>query len=467
MQKGLIMNHQNMTTTEAIAHFIAETRYEDLPQKALNIAKMAITDFCGVAMAGTKQPLAEILQKYIEGTGGNPQATIFGSGMRSSVENAAMVNGAIGHALDFDDWSMATHGHPSVFLVPPLFALAEQYGFSGKDILTAYVVGFEVVAMIPYTVTMRHFDQGWHPTGTLGALGATAAVCNILKLPVESVRRAIGMGCSMAAGIRVNNGTMTKPLHAGNAAAVGIKAAKLASLGYTSEVNMIDMVRGYIYSFGYTDPLDWDSILDKLGTDYEICGNEGINIKPYPACGGTAFAADAVKQLRKKYDFSLDDIKEIELWVNPIAGLPLIHHNPTKGLQGKFSLEYTTARALVSGTVRLSDFTDEKVNEPIIKELESKMLWMVKYPQPSASGSAAEFDPKGVLLRMKDGRELLEECFIHVGMPQNPMPQDVLEEKFRDCASYALPDEKINECLANLRKFEELTDIGAVLSCMH
>lgn len=457
------MNHENMRPTEAIASFIANTRYEDIPEKAIKIAKMAFTDFIGVAMAGTKQPLHSILVEYAKGTGGNEQATVFNSGMKTSMEHAAMINGAAGHALDFDDWSMATHGHPSVFLVPTVLALAEEYGFSAKEILTAYVVGFEVAAMVPYVATMRHYDQGWHITGTIGAMGAAAAACNILKLPQEAVQRAIGMACSMAAGIRANNGTMTKPLHAGNAASSGIKAARLAALGYTSEPNIVDIPRGFIYSFGYTDSLDWDVILDKLGENYEICGNEGINIKPYPACGGIAFAVDAVKKLRAKYEYELDDIKEIELWVNPIAGLPLIHHNPSKGLEGKFSLEYSTARALLTGGLKLADFTDEKVNEPAIKALMKKMIWTEKYPMPSEKGSAEEFDPKGILLRMNDGRELLSEVFIHVGMPENPMPRDILIEKFRDCTSYALPEDKINKLIEVLDRFEDLENITELM----
>ena len=461
------MNHLNMTPTEAIANFISNTHYEDIPEQALKTAKMAMTDFIGVAMAGTREPLFEKIVSYVKSTGGREQATIFcGGGLRTSMENAAMVNGAVGHALDFDDWSMAVHGHPSIFLVPTLLAIAEEYGCSGQDILAAYVVGFEVVAMIPYAVTIRHYDQGWHLTGTLGALGAAAAACNLLRLPADKVRYAIGMSCSMAAGIRANNGTMTKPLHAGNAAAVGIKAAKLAALGYTSETNIIDIPRGFLYSFGYTEPLDWDSILDRLGVDYEISGNEGINIKPYPACGGTAFSIDAVKELRSKYSFSLDDIKEIELWVNPIAGLPLIHHNPKRGLEGKFSLEYTTARALISGTVKLSDFTDEKVNEPEVQNLIKKMIWLEKYPMPSSKGTAEEFDPKGILLRMKDGRELLSEVFIHVGMPQKPMPKDALEEKFHDCASYALSDDKIEEILKIMDSFETLDNTGKLMGLL-
>lgn len=455
-----------MKPTEAIANFISHTRFEDIPEQAIKIAKMAMTDFIGVAVAGAKQPLQDKLLAYVKGTGGNQQATILGGGMRTSMENAAMVNGAAGHALDFDDWSMATHGHPSVFLVPPLLALAEQFGFSGKEILTAYVVGFEVVAMIPYVVTMRHYDQGWHLTGTLGALGAAAAACNILNLPVDGVKQAIGLSCSMAAGIRANNGTMTKPLHAGNAAAIGIKAARLASLGYTSETDIIDIPRGYLYSFGYIESLDWDSILDKLGVNYEICGNEGINIKPYPACGGTAFSIDAVKELRAKYAFTVEEIKEIELWVNPIAGLPLIHHNPSKGLEGKFSLEYTTARALISGTVKLADFTDEKVNEPVIKDLMKKMIWLEKYPFPSAAGSAEEFDPKGILLRLNDGRELLSEVFIHVGMPQKPITKEALVEKFHDCASYALSDENIKKVLEILDGFEDLENVSCLMSLL-
>ena len=460
------MNHMNMTPTEAIAAFIADTRYEDLPEKAVQTAKMALTDFIGVAMAGTREPLHGILLNYVRDCGGNPKASVFSSGMKTSAEFAAMVNGAAGHALDFDDWSMATHGHPSVFLVPTLLALGEEYGFSAKELLAAYVVGFEVAAMFPYAATIRHYDQGWHITGTIGALGAAAAACSLMKLPREAVQRAIGMSCSMAAGIRANNGTMTKPLHAGNAAANGVKAARLAALGYTAEPNIIEIPRGFLYSFGFTEALDWDEILDRLGSRFEICGNEGINIKPYPACGGIAFAVDAVKELRARYEFELDEIREIELWVNPIAGLPLIHHNPKKGLEGKFSLEYATARALLTGGLKLDDFTDEKVNEPAIKALMAKMIWTEKYPMPSKNGSAEEFDPKGILLRMADGRELLSEVFIHAGMPQKPMPRERLEEKFRDCAGYALSAEKIDKVLALLNRFEELDSVAKLMDIL-
>lgn len=455
-----------MGPTEYISEFIHDTTYASLPQKVVDTARTAITDFIGVALAGAGEPINALLHEYARDVGGNEQATVIGSGYRTSAGMAAMLNGAIGHALDFDDWSMAVHGHPSVFLVPPLMALAEQYGFSGKDIITAYVAGYECVALIPFTVTLRHFDQGWHPTGTLGTFGATAACCKLLGLSVEETNRAIGIGCSMAAGIRCNNGTMTKPLHAGNAAANGIKAAKLAKLGYTSAKNIIEITRGFLYSFGYTGELDWDAILAPVGKEFQLVGNEGLNIKPYPCCGGNAFAIDAVKLLKKRHNFDLKDIKEIELWVNTIAHLPLIYHNPKKGLEGKFSLEYNTARALVDGNVGLSDFTDERVNDPAVRALMSKMIWTVKYGDPG-EGKADAFDPKGVLIRMNDGTEYFEEVFIHMGMPQNPMPKDEFEKKFHDCASISLPKNKIAACYDMLSRFEELETVDGLINMLH
>ena len=450
----------DVKATEIVSNYIVNTKYEQLPARAVELAKAAFTDCLGVAVAGFGEELSRHILEYVKSNGGSDQATVYGCGLRTSVENAALVNGAMAHALDFDDWALTVHGHPSVYLVPGLIALAEKYGFGGKEIITAYAVGFETVALLPYYITQTWFDQGWHPTGVSGTLGSCAAACNIMGLSADKVKYAVGIACAEAAGIRANNGTMCKALHAGNAAMNGIKAAKLADLGLDSCPNMLEVTRGFIKSFGYNEEPDWEEILKDLGKEYKLCGPRGLNIKPYPCCGGNNFAVEAVLQLKSDFDFNIADIKSIDMLVNPQAHLALIYHDAKTGLQGKFCMEFIVARTLLYGPLTLADFTDDAVRDPAVRELMKKCRWVVHYPMPSKDGNADEFDPKGVTLYLKDGRVLTRECFAHLGMPSRPMPKDIIEKKFRDCAGIYLPAGKIENCLESLDKLEELDDIN-------
>lgn len=458
--KGIKMKKTDIFSDE-ISKFIAKTNYEDIPQAAIDIARMGITDFVGVALAGSKEDLCEILHRYVQKMGGNSQASIIGSGYKTSTYQAALVNGAIGHALDYDDWSMAFYGHPTVSIAPAILAVGESIGASGRDILTAYVIGFEVCACIPWLVKKNHYDQGWHITGTLGSIGAAAAISWLLNLNADQIKISLGIAASLASGIRANNGTMTKPLHAGQAAANGIQAVLLAKDGYTAISNIFEAERGFFKAFGHNETVDWKEITNNLGKTFIITNPEGLLIKPYPSCGGTHFAIDAVLDIKKNYEFSLDDILEIELGVNPVAELPLIYHRPKTGLQGKFSLEYTVARALISGPVNLDHFTDEMVNQPEVLSLIDKMKWMVKFPMPS-QGSFTEFDPKSVLIKLKDGREIYKEVLISKGMRDNPLTPEEFKLKYTNCASKVLSNEKVTksfEMLSNLQGIKDINDL--------
>ncbi|MCL1828541.1 MAG: MmgE/PrpD family protein [Oscillospiraceae bacterium] len=450
--------------TEIVSNYTANTKYEHLPARAIELTKAAFIDCLGVAVAGSEEPLSRHILEYVKTAGGNEQATVFGCGLRTSAENAALVNGAMAHALDFDDWALCVHGHPSVYLVSSLIALAEKHGYSGKDIITAYVVGFEVVAMLPYYITQSWFDQGWHPTGVSGTLGSCAAACNIMGLDAEKIKFAVGIACAEAAGIRANNGSMSKALHAGNAAMNGIKAAKLAGLGLDSCPNMLEVNLGFIKSFGFNEEADWNEILKDFGREYKLCGPRGLNIKPYPCCGGANFAVEATLMLKADFDFKIDDIESIDLLVNPQAHLALIHHDAKTGLQAKFCMEYVVARTLLHGPLTLADFTDEAVNDGAVRRLMEKCKWVVHYHMPSKEGNADEFDPKGVTLHLKDGRALTRECFAHLGMPSRPMPEEMLEKKFRDCAGMKLPAAKVEKCLELLKNLEKLDNINELVA---
>jgi 2-methylcitrate dehydratase PrpD len=228
--------------TEKLAHFVAETDTSDIPQQALIVAKSAITDYIGVTFPGSMEETGKIIAEYARRMGGEEESSVIGGGFKTSSYLASLANGTAGHALDYDDGG--GFGHCSVVLAPAVLAIGESIGASGKDLLSAYVVGFEAVSTFHGMVGPAHYARGWHSTATTGSLAATAAVAWLLKLNSHQVRMALGITGSLLGGLRQNFGTMTKPLHAGNAASNGVKAAVLAKMGFTADENIIEAPGG-------------------------------------------------------------------------------------------------------------------------------------------------------------------------------------------------------------------------------
>ncbi|MBI3931453.1 MAG: MmgE/PrpD family protein, partial [Chloroflexi bacterium] len=386
--------------TDKISHFITETAPEDIPQDAVRLARLGITDFIGVALAGSREESSSIIVDYARKMGGVPQVSIIGGGFKTSPYLAALVNGTVGHSLDYDDVAISLIGHPSVFLVPAILAIGESAGASGKDVLTAYVIGYETSCQIAKPVLQSHYVQGWHSTATFGTLGAAASVAWLLKLKVHQVKQALGIAASLAGGLRQNFGTMTKPLHAGMAAAHGIQAALLARAGFTADDSIIEASLGFARVFGHSEAVDWTKVKENLGKTFLITSAEGLSIKPYPSCGFTHCAIEAALHVKAEHKVKAADIAEVELGVSPFDKQILIHHHPKTGLEGKFSLEYCVAQALLSGEVKLKHFTDAAVAEPQGKSLMKKMKWVERYPMP-VMGTPEGFGHKSVTVRLK------------------------------------------------------------------
>ncbi len=410
------------------------------------MARLGITDFIGVAFAGLREEQSKIIVDYARKMGGVPQASIIGGGFKTSPYLAALVNGTIGHSLDYDDMAISLIGHPSVFLVPTIFAIGESVGSSGEDVLTAYVVGYETACHIARPILQSHYVQGWHSTSTFGTLGAAASAAWLLRLNAHQVREALGIAASLAGGLRQNFGTMTKPLHAGKAAANGVQAALLAQAGFTADNSIIEAPLGFAKVFGHSGEVDWAKVGENLGVTFLITSAEGLSIKPYPSCGFTHCAIDAALYIKGEHKVNAADIAEVELGVSPFDKQILIHHRPRTGLEGKFSLEYCVARVLLSGELRLKHFTDEAVTEPPVKSLVGKMKWVEKYPMP-VMGTPEGFGSKSVTVKLKDGKGYCKEVTIAKGMPQNPLTPDEFNSKYRDCASTMLSKEDVEKSL--------------------
>jgi len=230
-----------MTLIDGIAERIGAIHYGGLPVEAIARARTAILDTVGVTLAGAREPCAEIVARSIRlGADTSGECLIFGSNRRTGALDAALINGTASHALDFDDVSNSLGGHPSAPILPALFALAELLDSDGRAFVTAYVAGFETETRIGRGVHFHHYEKGWHPTATLGVFGAAAACCHLLGLDNARTAQALAIAASLAAGLKANFGTMTKPLHVGHTARSGLFAAQLAREGFTANPGALE-----------------------------------------------------------------------------------------------------------------------------------------------------------------------------------------------------------------------------------
>ncbi|MDY6918329.1 MAG: MmgE/PrpD family protein [Chloroflexota bacterium] len=443
--------------TERISRFVVDTTYDSLPPEAIRSAKQAIVDCLGCAVAGSAEDGGKILSGYVKEKACKPEAGIIGGGFRSSPPEAAWVNGMLAHVLDYDDVAIPTGGHPSVAILPTALALGEALHSSGKDVLLAYIMGFEAMCTIGRGVTGRHYILGWHCTATNGALGAAVVGAKLLKLDLAKTRMAIGIAASTTGGLKQNFGTMTKSLHAGNAARVGVVAASLAERGFTAVEDILETPQGFAKVFGGGEELDVAAAAQDIGRPYMIAST--LEIKPYPSCRGTHPAIDAALGIRKGDQFNLDDVAEIEVhgsaWIQSAAQ----YTRPKSALEGKFSVEYCVARVLLENEVGMKHFTDEQVLEPKAQELVNKTTYI---PDPEATG----FAPCEVVVKLKDGRTLSHKVTSVSGDPTSPVSEETLFTKYRDCASAVLSAAAVDKSLdmaANLDKVDDIAELMGIL----
>ncbi len=344
-----------MGTTETLARWIVATKYDDIPAAAFAQAKKSILDYIGTATYGTSTPLGKIILEFTREQGGNPQARVIATNIRTSSTAAAFANGAAGHAEDFDDLG-GVGGHPATVLTPTVLALADELHLSGRDVLTAWVVGYEIGTRLSSNI---HTDRDWHPTAIYGTMAAAAAASKLLGLDVEKTRMALGIAGSEAGGLRRNFGTMTKPFHPGQVARNGVIAAKLAAKGFTADPDIIEGRQGYADNFGGAK-CNIPAITKFLGKIYFL-EDEGTRIKPWPCCGGNHQTLTGLLALLKEKKLKAAEIELVEhIGPNiPCTGA-LLRSTVTQGLEGKFTLAYNISAAIIDGKVDYETFTDKR-----------------------------------------------------------------------------------------------------------
>ncbi|HXH21928.1 MAG TPA: MmgE/PrpD family protein [Dehalococcoidia bacterium] len=444
--------------TERLAEFASSLEFEDLPSDVVLGAKRALLDTIGVMLAGVHEEGSDIVFEYARSLAASPEATVVGSGLRTSAAYAALSNGAFGHALDFDDVNGSMRGHPSVPLAPAVLAIAEKLGLSGQAVLTAFAGGFEVECKLGRALGPSSYRRGWHATSVLGSLGAAAACANLLGLGSERTRHALGIAASMASGSRQNFGTMTKPLHAGLAARAGVESALLAAGGFTADPEIVEAPLGFGALFSPADDFRPEGLGD-FGEPWDIV-TPGISVKKYPCCYMTHRALDATLKASGARPVAGDEVSQIIVRVPEGSTSALIHHRPQTGLEGKFSLEYCVAAAVLDGAVRFRSFEDEAVRRPEAQELLRRVE--VVYAPREERGP----QPAAVTVRLRDGSELSGEVFVEHGSAADPLSWEELEAKYRDCASRILRQEQVQASYEMISRLESLRRVEDLMMAL-
>lgn len=452
MTSVAICHPQVTGLTHALAAYSAAISMETLPQDVIAIARCCALDWLGVTIAGSREPLMRILRAEADEAGGHPQAAVIGGG-RTSVVQAALLNGTASHALDYDDVHLAAMiGHPSVVVMPAILALAERDGRDGSALIAAFSAGVEAQCRVGLLMGPSHYERGWHTTGTVGALGAAAAAANMLGLNACQTAHAFGIAASQAAGLKANFGTMCKPLHAGKAAANGLYAALLARRGFTSRCDILECDQG----FGDTqsDDRHSDRALDGIGSTFHT---RDILFKYHASCYSTHAPIEAAHAIRKEHGITPDQVDQVEIRVAPPCLRICNIQNPATALETKFSLRFTVAMALSGkNTSAIDAYNDAACSNPILVGLRDRGRVV--------SDERLEQAQAEVVVTISDGAVLRQRADVGVPMTDHAEQWRRLVDKFRQLAAPVIGVSKVESMIEQVHRLENLKNLRDIVA---
>lgn len=438
---GSEFDERTAEETRQLAAWASATEFDDLPSSVVEFSKQLILDHIGVAIGGMDHEATLIALDLARALGGNPQATILGHGDRTGAMNAALVNGISSHVHDYDDTHIPTILHPTGPIMSAALALAEMHGASGKDLIRAHAVAVEVSARASLAIFPEHYDAGWHMSGTTGTLGAATAAALLAGASPPQLVAALGIGATQASGQREQFGAMTKSLHVGKAGANGVLAALLASRGFTAAPDSLQGRRGMFSVM--SSAARSEALTAGLGRDWEIFR---VGVKPY-SCGVVAHPPiDAVKRLHTELGIEPDEIERIQLRVNPLVVELTGKKEPRTGLEGKFSVAFCAAIAMIDGAAGPRQFTDEAVVRADVVALRDRI-----HPEADETVNHSQAVATAYL---RDGRSVTVEVAAASGTPENPLTADELRAKFNDLVVPMLGERQAAELVEGVERLE-------------
>jgi 2-methylcitrate dehydratase PrpD len=446
--------------TRQLAEFVASTALAHLPDAVVDRAKYFVLDYLGVALRGSLVESSAVVRAFVERFAPPGQATIIGCDQGAHPAYAALANGAAAHCLEMDD----THQEGSIHLGAPvisaLIAASEMQPASGGEFLAAVVLGYEVAARLAMAVGPEaHYRRGFHPTGTCGTFGATAAVARLWGLEARAIAQALGIAGSQAAGSMefLATGAWTKRFHPGWAAHSGLIAAALARQGFTGPETIIEGRAGFVQA--YSQAPRPERVTQGLGDSFEILATA---VKPHACCRYMQAPIDAILELVRTHDIAADDVAQVTLGILdtafPIICEPAaIKYAPRSVVDAQFSMPFGAAVALLCRRASLAEFSPEMVADPRVRALMPRVA-LVRDPELER-GFPREW-PAWASIELRDGRKVSAAVRYPKGDPQNPLSWDELLAKYRELGRSVLPEERLDELSRRVRALESAPDVA-------
>lgn len=457
-------------STDAIATFVVNASLANMPAEVVAQAKRCLLDGFGVILAGSTLKGSEIVRDYVKALGGRPDATVLGAGsFTASAAHAALVNGASGHAMDYDDTQLSTTPdrtfglltHPTIPALSAALAVGERLKVSGATFLEAFLVGFEVECKIAEAIDPEHYRRGFHSSGTIGTFGAAAAAAKLMKLTAPQVKHLLAIAGSMSSGLRVNFGSMTKPLHVARASENGVVAAELASRGFTGGDDGLDGQWGFFQVCG--NGADLDRLIGVLGKPYTIV-SPGVSVKPYP-CGSLSHPSmDAMLEAVTTHDIKPDQIKAVRLRAGSNILEPLRYKVAKTELEAKFSVPFLMSVIALRRKAGVREFTDEFVASAPVQQLMPKVTGVF---DPAIEAQGFDKIRSVVEIDLVDGRTVVQPSDDRYrGAPDKPFTREELRAKFEDCAQLTLDAARIAQVVSAIESVDTLPAIGTLSRLM-
>ncbi len=464
-----------MTTaslTKDAVDFAVGLTFDAIPDDALKIARRCVLDGLAVMIGGSEQPALEVMARYIDRVGGAPDARLLGNANKKVPAHlAALWYGLAGHAMDWDDTQLSEgpgrmYGlltHPTVPPLSACLAIGEMLGgVDGKSFLTAFNAGFEVECKIAEAINPNHYARGFHTSGTIGTFGSAVAAAKLLNFNHSQMAQTIGIASSLASGIRANFGTMTKPLHVGRSSENGVTAALLVRDGFTANDEALDGKWGYLTIAGPGG--DPDLVLGRFGNPLTIT-SPGVSIKPYPCGVLTHPSMDALKFLMRDENIKPEDIEKIKLYAAQNILGPIRYDFATTELEGKFCMHFLLAAIAIAGKAGKREFNDEFVSRVDVGAMQRRVETI---DDKEIEAMGYDRIRSRVEVITKDGRTVeLWADENYRGSPHNPLTDDEVEGKLRDCAKGLLDEPAIKSVINRVWTLEDQANVTDVLADLH
>jgi len=418
-------------------------------------ARHCLMDWLACTIAGAREPLADILADEFRATAGGA-ATLIARGGRATPHDAALVNGTLSHALDYDDVNQLMHGHPSVPVASAVLALGEALGKSGREVLSAFMVGYEVECRIGEMAGDEHYENGFHATGTFGTFGAAAGCAKLMGLDADRTALALGIAASQAAGLKINFGTMTKPLHVGKAAMNGLIAARLAARGFTARPDAIEAPQGFVK----TQVPGFKPMPVRPDPSAPMAVEQNL-FKYHAACYLTHSSIEAIRDLKRQHNIGADDMKRMTLHVDAghlkVCNIP----EPKTGLEIKFSIRHLTGMALDGAdTAALGTYSEENALNPRYIALRERIVLDTTPDRNRARHGAS------VSIELKDGRTLRADHNVGVPARDVKLQGEKLEAKFHALAEPVIGRARTRAALDLVNRFENLPSLKGLMEAV-